>query len=206
MMAEWRGRHAIVGCLLALVLFTVADLWTKAWAMQALSKAAVTAPPVCTPDADGRRYPRLRTQSIVLVPNYLELRYAENCGAAFGLLDESPRWIRTVVFMAAGTVAIAALLWMFLRRRGGWLFAMAVPLVVSGAIGNMVDRVRLGYVVDFIYFHIHDRFEWPTFNIADATITVGVALLLLDGLKGPEATVKAPGAAEPSGRSGAEKA
>jgi signal peptidase II len=206
MMAEWRGSRAIVGCLLALVLFTVADLWTKAWAMEALSRAALTAPPVCTPDADGRRYQRLRTQSIVLVPNYLELRYAENCGAAFGLMDESPRWLRTVVFMAAGTIAIGALLWMFVRRRGGPLFAMAVPLVVSGAIGNMVDRVRLGYVVDFIHFHIYDRFAWPTFNIADATITVGVALLLLDGLKRPESTVKAPGAAEPSGRAGAEKA
>jgi signal peptidase II len=202
MMAEWRGSRAIVGCLVALVLFTVADLWTKAWAIEALSRAAVTARPVCTPDADGRRYQRLRTQSIVLVPNYLELRYAENCGAAFGLLDESPRWLRTGVFMTAGTIAIAALLWMFMRRRGGPLFAMAVPLVVSGAIGNMVDRVRLGYVVDFIYFHIHDRFEWPTFNIADATITVGVALLLLDGLKHPESSVKAPGAAE----SGVEKA
>jgi signal peptidase II len=205
-MMEWRGRSAIAGCLLALVLFTAADLWTKAWAIEALSRAPVTAPPVCTPDADGRRYQRLRTQSIVLVPNYLELRYAENCGAAFGLLDESPRWLRAGVFMAAGTIAIAALLWMFVRGRGGALFAMAVPLVVSGAIGNMVDRVRLGYVVDFIYFHIHDRFEWPTFNIADATITVGVALLLLDGLKRPESAAKASGAAEPGGRPGTEKA
>ena len=206
MMADRRGNRAIVGCLLALVLFTVADLWTKAWAMEVLSRAAVTAPPVCTPDADGRRYQRLRTQSIVLVPNYLELRYAENCGAAFGLLDDSPRWLRTMVFMAAGTIAIAALLWMFVRGRGGPLFAMAVPLVVSGAIGNLVDRVHLGYVVDFIYFHIYDRFEWPTFNIADATITVGVALLLLDGLRRPESTVKAPGATQPGGRTGTEKA
>lgn len=206
MMAEWRSSRAIVGCLLALALFTAADLWTKAWAMEALSRAAVTAPPVCTPDAEGRRYQRLRTQPIVLVPNYLELRYAENCGAAFGLLDESPRWLRATVFLVAGAVAISALLWMFVRGRGGPLFAMAVPLVVSGALGNMVDRVRLGYVVDFIHFHIHDRFAWPTFNIADATITVGVALLLLDGLRRPESTVPTPGSAQPSGRAGAEKA
>jgi signal peptidase II len=206
MMAEWRSRSAIVGCLLALAVFTAADLWSKAWAMEALSRPAATAPAVCTPDADGRRYQRLRTQSIVLVPNYLELRYAENCGAAFGLMDDSPRWLRTLVFMAAGAIAITALLWMFVRGRGGPLFAMAVPLVVSGAIGNLVDRVRLGYVVDFIYFHIHDRFEWPTFNIADATITVGVALLLLDGLKRPESSVPTPGAAQPGGRARAEKA
>jgi signal peptidase II len=193
----------MVGCLLALVVFTAADLWSKAWAMEALSRPALSAPAVCMPDADGRRYQRLRTQSIVLVPDYLELRYAENCGAAFGLLDESPRWLRTGVFMAAGSIAIAALLWMFARRRGGALFAMAVPLVVSGAVGNMVDRVRLGYVVDFIYFHIHDRFEWPTFNVADATITVGVALLLLDGLKRP---VPTSGAVDPGSRAGAEKA
>jgi signal peptidase II len=67
---------------------------------------------------------------------------------------------------------------------------------VSGALGNMVDRVRLGYVVDFIHFHVYDSFEWPTFNVADSTITIGVALLLLDGLRKP---AEAPaGAAAPA--------
>jgi signal peptidase II len=194
MMSEWRSKRAVVVCFIALVVCTAADLWSKAWALETLSRPTASAPPVCTPDAQGRRYQRLRTESIVLVENYLELRYAENCGAAFGLLDESPRWLRSIVFLTAGAVAVGALLWMFVRGRGGPLFAVSVPLIVSGAIGNLVDRVRLGYVVDFIYFHIYDRFEWPTFNVADATITIGVALLLLDGMRRPAAEPAVAGA------------
>jgi signal peptidase II len=181
-------------CLIALVLLTALDLWTKAWAERELSRERTAQlSPVCTPDAQGRySMQRLRSDSIVLVPDYLELRYAENCGAAFGLLDDAPRWLRVIVFMGAGVVAIAALLWMFARGHGGKLFAVSVPLVASGALGNMVDRLRLGYVVDFIHFHIRDGFEWPTFNVADSTITVGVALLLLDGLRGPATRAEAP--------------
>jgi signal peptidase II len=186
-MSDPRSMRSLAVCLITLVALTALDLWTKAWAEQALSRERTSQlSPVCSPDAEGRySMQRLRTESIVLVPDYLELRYAENCGAAFGLLDDAPRWLRVIVFMGAGVVAIAALLWMFARGHGGKLFAVSVPLVASGALGNMVDRLRLGYVVDFIHFHIRDGFEWPTFNVADSTITIGVALLLLDGLRGP---------------------
>lgn len=184
-MSQLRSPRSIALCLVALIALTALDLWTKHWAEGALSlERSQALSEVCTPDAEGRYFmQRQRTDSIVLVPNYLELRYAENCGAAFGMLDEAPRALRVFVFMGAGLVAIGALLWMFLRGHGGPLFAASVPFIASGAFGNMVDRLRLGYVVDFIHFHIHDKFEWPTFNIADAAITVGVALLLLDGLR-----------------------
>lgn len=187
MTAEPRSKREIAICFAALFALTALDLWTKAWAEGALSRPRATpVTEVCAPDEHGNYYmQRLRSEAVVLVPNYLELRYAENCGAAFGMLDDAPRWLRVSVFMGAGVVAIAALLLMFVRGHGGAMFAWAVPLVASGALGNMVDRVRLGYVVDFIHFHIHDKFEWPTFNVADATITVGVALLLLDGLRRP---------------------
>jgi signal peptidase II len=90
---------------------------------------------------------------------------------------------------------------MFARGNGGPLFAWSVPLVVSGALGNMIDRVRLGYVVDFIHFHVYDSFEWPTFNVADSTITVGVALLLLDGMRRVEPSPGKPGT-QPQAESG----
>jgi signal peptidase II len=188
-MSDPRSMRSLALCLIALAALTALDLWTKAWAEQTLSRERTRqVAPACTPDADGSySMQRLRADSIVLVPDYLELRYAENCGAAFGLLDEAPRWLRVVVFMGAGIVAIAALLWMFAQGHGGKLFAVSVPLVASGALGNMIDRLRLGYVVDFIHFHIRDGFEWPTFNVADSTITVGVALLLIDGLRRPVA-------------------
>ena len=187
MMSERRSTRAIVACLVALVALTALDLWTKAWAESALSRErTIAVAPACTADAQGNYYmQRVRAKSIVLVPDHLEFRYAENCGAAFGLLDEAPRWLRVTVFMGAGALAIGALLWMFVRGNGGPLFAASVPLVVSGAAGNMVDRFRLGYVVDFIHFYIPDVFDWPTFNVADSTITVGVALLLLDGMRKP---------------------
>lgn len=182
---ERRSPRAIALCLAALAFFTALDLWSKDWAVEALSRERIAeVPAACTPDAGGRYYmQRAREGRVVLIEGYLELRYAENCGAAFGMLDEAPRWVRVSIFMSAGLLAVGALLWMFVIGNGGRLFAWSVPLVVSGAIGNMVDRVRLGYVVDFIRFHLQDGWEWPTFNIADSAITVGVALLLLDGLR-----------------------
>ena len=208
-MQQSRGARALILCAVATVLFTALDLWTKDWAETTLSQA----PPqpvssVCTPDEMGRfRWARVGSETATRVGVFLELRHAENCGAAFGRLDEAPRWVRAGVFMSAGTLAVIALFVMFARGNGGPLFAWSVPLVVSGALGNMVDRVRLGYVVDFIHFHIHEGFivpfmrgfEWPTFNIADSTITVGVALLLLDGLRRTE-----PAAPKPATEAGAE--
>lgn len=192
-MAQSRTLQSIVICLVALVALTALDLWTKGWAQERLSVApAVTTSPACTPDKNGRFSSQRRGSDVIeLVPNFLALRYAENCGAAFGTLDEAPRSLRVVLFTSAALVAIGALLWMFVRGHGGPLFAASVPFIASGAIGNMIDRLRLGYVVDFIHFHVYDKFHWPTFNIADTTITIGVALLLLDGLRRPE-TVAQP--------------
>jgi signal peptidase II len=61
-------------------------------------------------------------------------------------------------------------------------------LIASGALGNLIDRFRLGYVVDFIRFHLRDAFVWPTFNIADSTITVGVLLLVIEGFAAPKSS------------------
>jgi signal peptidase II len=128
---------------------------------------------------------RVRTISVVLIDNFLEFRYAENCGAAFGMLYNSPVIFRSILFTTAATIAVVVLFWMLVTGTGGPLFAWSVPLVSSGACGNLLDRVFNGYVVDFIRFHIHEAFEWPTFNFADITITIGVVLLVLDGLRRP---------------------
>ncbi len=122
---------------------------------------------------------------VELVDGSLEFRYQENCGAAFGLFRNQPAWVRNSVFGLAAVLASLALLWMFAKGRGGRFFAMSVPFVVSGAIGNLVDRLRLGYVVDFIRFYWDGELfglrEWPTFNVADVTITIGVIFLIIDG-------------------------
>jgi signal peptidase II len=183
-----RSTQAFALCLAALALFTMLDLWSKDWAMATLSRAPLSPPgPVCQAgDDNGLVYfQRVQKPPIVLAEGYLELRYAENCGAAFGVLNHGPSWLRLALFGPAAIAATAGLLWLFLTGYGGKLYAISVPLIASGALGNLIDRFRLGYVVDFIRFHIHDSFVWPTFNVADSTITVGVALLLIEGFIAP---------------------
>jgi signal peptidase II len=189
-MPQRRSPQAIAFCLLFLAFFTWLDLWTKAWASAALPCDPSTSES-CR-DIPGK--PVSRNGGIVLVPGYLDFSYAENRGAAFGMLNDAPDWVRATLFTSAAAIATGALLWMFITQHGGPLFALSVPLIVSGALGNMVDRWRLGYVVDFIRFHLHDGWEWPTFNVADCTITVGVAFLLIDGMRKPATAERADGA------------
>lgn len=170
----------------AMLLLLAADLGTKEWALHALSTERISAPPeeVCEPDASGRiQWQRLRRGEIEIIPDYVGLRYAENCGAAFGLLRGQPRWLRRGVFVIAAIAASVFLAWMLWQGRGGRPFVWAVPLIVSGALGNLVDRVRHGFVVDFVRLHWRDGPEWPTFNVADVGITIGVVLLLVDGMR-----------------------
>ena len=199
-----RARRLVVWCVLGTVALTAVDLWSKAWALDALSAERVgETPAVCQPDERGYVRPqRAATTPISLVDDHLELHYAENCGAAFGMLRSAPALVRHGIFGTAAVLASIALFWMFATGRGGAAFAWAVPFIVSGALGNLVDRVRLGYVVDFIrlYWSEPIRFlgtQWPTFNIADATITVGVVLLLIDGWREGKAEKEAAKAPQP---------
>lgn len=159
------------------------DLGSKQWALDRLSQpSTLGSDPVCTPDSRGRIQPqRAQRPPVVLIDGYLELRYAENCGAAFGFMRDMPSALRKAVFYVAAIGAVVLLLWMFVTGRGGRLFAVSTPLIVAGAIGNLVDRLRFGYVVDFVRVHIEERWAYPTFNVADAWITIGVVLILIEG-------------------------
>jgi signal peptidase II len=196
-----RSRKALVVCLAAIGVFTAMDLGSKHWALDRLSQPSSHASePVCEPDEYGRIRPHRNQRSpVVLIDGVLEFRYAENCGAAFGFMRDMPTTVRKGVFYVAALGAVVLLLWMFATGRGGKLFAISVPLIVAGAIGNFVDRVNLGYVVDFVRFHINDRWAYPTFNVADAWITIGVALILIEGFldgrrakHGPAESAEAP--------------
>ena len=163
------------------------DLGSKEWALSTLSKERSTpAGAVCVPDVSGYApMQRERLPAQVLIPNYLEFRYAENCGAAFGALRDSSRAVRHGLFSVAGLIAISVLTFMVVKGRGGTLFFAGAPLVVAGAVGNLADRFRHGFVVDFVRFHLEERWEYPTFNVADVFIVVGVALMMLDGFREP---------------------
>lgn len=180
-----KSGRSIALCLAALAVLTAADLGTKDWAREALSEPhpAGSAPPVCAADANGRRgMQRQPVDAHVLIEGHLQFRYAENCGAAFGVMRSAPSWVRTGIFTVAALGFMGLLFSMYLRGGGGRMFTIAVPLIASGALGNLVDRIRYGYVIDFIRYH--GLFEWPTFNVADIAIAVGAAFLFLDGFGG----------------------
>ncbi len=125
-------------------------------------------------------------RSFTLSPNYLRIRYAENTGAAFGLFRGLPAAARGLLFhlVSIGAVVLITLYYLRLSSTAPEeRFArIGLPLVLGGALGNYLDRLARGFVVDFIEAHWHDRATWPSFNVADSCIVVGVGLLLLDGL------------------------
>ena len=108
----------------------------------------------------------------------ISLRY--NKGAAFSFLEGASGWQRWFFTVLALAVGITIVVWM--RRLKGaaqWLLSLSLALILAGALGNMIDRLRIGHVIDFVVAHWH-RAEFPAFNVADSSITVGAALLLLD--------------------------
>lgn len=119
----------------------------------------------------------------VSVLPFLDITHLRNRGAAFGILNELPENIRLPFFAIVFVLAIVVIL-LFLRKayERDTLLVFSLSLILGGAIGNSIDRFRLGYVTDFIDFHWfgHPDYHWPPFNIADSAITVGVVLILFD--------------------------
>jgi len=152
----WRA-----GYLLAAFFLYMADQASKAWAVKAL------------------RFGEDR----VVIRGFLQFAYTENPGIAFGQLQEGGpfgRWF-FVVLASAATVAV---FYYFMRTpRNDDRILGACALLLAGILGNLTDRARLGYVVDFIVVHAGD-YHWPTFNVADASICIGALLLLLDLFRG----------------------
>jgi len=112
----------------------------------------------------------------------LQITHLHNTGAAFSFLAEASGWQRNFFIALAVSVSLGILVWMLsLPRKGNGLLSPGLALVMGGALGNVIDRIRLGYVVDFIHVHWQDAF-FPAFNVADSAITVGAAFLLLDAL------------------------
>lgn len=172
--------------LVSLGLLTAMDVGSKEWALDNLSLPRMPADqtPVCEPDDNGSiAYQRQPKAPQALIDGVFNLYYAENCGAAFSMLRTAPSWLRMGIFVTASVTAAFLLISMFVRGMGGPLFAAAVPLIVSGAVGNNLnDRPRHGFVVDFLQVH-PDLFKYPIFNVADIWIAIGVGLLLIDGFR-----------------------
>jgi signal peptidase II len=139
------------------VLIVLLDQWTKAWILQSLKIH------------DG----------FAVIEGLFNIVHVRNPGAAFGFLAGAPPWFRSVFFLAVTVAAIGLILY-YLRqiRNGALALVLALALILAGAVGNLIDRVRFGEVVDFLDFYIGSA-HWPAFNIADAAISAGAVLLAI---------------------------
>jgi signal peptidase II len=154
------GRHVgATGWLWLSFVVVVADQLTKWWVVRELELF----------------------ERIEILP-VLDLTLLYNTGAAFSFLSDAGGWQRFLFVGLALLVTLMILVWLRrLPRRGQGLLAAALALVAGGALGNVIDRTRLGHVVDFISVH-HGSWYFPAFNVADSAITVGAALLIIESL------------------------
>lgn len=118
-------------------------------------------------------------QSVPVIEGLFNLTYIRNAGAAFGLLGNLPPAVRGPLFVAVSIGALVVLVvLLFTLRRDQQVLRVTLATVLGGAIGNMIDRLRVGEVIDFLDVHWRG-YHWPAFNVADSCITVGVIVLLI---------------------------
>src|SRR6185503_17356121 len=143
-----------------------ADLGSKLWAERRLDRPDAIFPPV------------------ELIKGHLDFVLAKNRGGAWGLLQDTPEYVRRPFFLLVSAVAITFILSLYRRLLPNQhALKWGLPLVLGGALGNLVDRIRYSHVIDFIHAHAkwggRDH-SWPTFNVADIAICVGVGLMAID--------------------------
>jgi signal peptidase II len=163
----------------------VSDLWSKWWAVKNLEKAGIYVPPK------------------EIIKGRLSFVLARNPGGAWGMLHDQPEKVRKPFFVLVSIVAVVVILSMFRKldprqRALKW----GLPLVLGGALGNLVDRIRYGKVIDFIDVVYWTNAQtgprhWPTFNVADIAICVGVALMAIDFIFPQKRTIRVPAKKKP---------
>lgn len=153
-MRESRGVRAKLGWLGLAAVVVALDQLTKGWVVA-----------------------RLRLHERIDVLPFFRLTHVRNTGAAFSFLAHAGGWQRWFLLGLAVATSCAILVWMWRLQGHEGLKAAGLALILGGALGNCIDRARFGYVIDFLDV-FYQRWHWPAFNVADAAITLGVALLL----------------------------
>jgi signal peptidase II len=134
-----------------------------------------------------------------VIRGYFDLRYSLNTGAAWSFLADADPTFRRWFFLSATILAMVLIGSMYHRARMDQrAYRWALALLYSGAIGNFIDRLRAGHVVDFISLHLRDSFQWATFNVADIAITAGLVLLAIDMIKTRKKPVPVPAGVAPT--------
>ncbi|MBW2466460.1 MAG: lipoprotein signal peptidase [Deltaproteobacteria bacterium] len=121
-------------------------------------------------------------EQLTVIPGLFNLVYVTNTGAAFGFLAGDKSGLRQIFFIGVAIVALGVIFYAYGHlKKQGKIFVYSLGLIGGGAIGNLIDRLRFGSVVDFLDFYL-GNYHWPAFNAADSAITLGVALFLLGTL------------------------
>ncbi|MEF3254051.1 MAG: signal peptidase II [Deferribacterales bacterium] len=118
-------------------------------------------------------------ESIPVIDGFFNITYVLNPGAAFGFLANLNEKIRVLFFVVVTIIAISLVIYLLKKEWNHKIRRLAYIFILSGAIGNLIDRIWLGKVIDFLDFYIKS-YHWPAFNVADTSISIGVGLLLLD--------------------------
>ncbi|MDP2432426.1 MAG: signal peptidase II [Pseudomonadota bacterium] len=120
---------------------------------------------------------------VIPLTSFFNLIHVHNSGAAFSLFADQPGWQRWF-FLAIASVATVVIIYLLKKTAGRPLFSAALALILGGAVGNVIDRILYGYVIDFLDFYL-GAWHFPAFNVADSAITVGAAILIWDSFRKP---------------------
>ncbi len=153
-----RGRRALLIASAVALVLVIADQWTK---------LSITS--------------NLRYGESVAITSFFNLVLVYNKGAAFSFLSNADGWQR-FLFIGITLAAVGMLCWLIVKHESEKLFRWGLTLILGGAIGNLIDRIAYGHVIDFLDFHFAGWHFWA-FNVADSAITVGAALLILDSFR-----------------------
>ncbi len=117
-------------------------------------------------------------QTISVIPGFFNLTHIYNPGGAFGFLSGSPSELRHLFFLISSVVAMGLIFFLYAKTPPGQgLLEFGLSLIMGGAIGNIIDRIRIGKVIDFLDLYVKDL-HWPAFNVADSAITIGIGLFI----------------------------
>ena len=121
-------------------------------------------------------------QPVTVIEGFWDWTLVHNYGAAFSFLSDAGGWQKWFFSALAVVISLVMTLWLRVTPRADWRNALPLALVIAGAIGNLIDRLRFGYVVDFVDWYV-GKHHWPAFNVADSAIVVGAVLLVLFSFK-----------------------
>jgi signal peptidase II len=121
-------------------------------------------------------------ESIPVIDGFFNIAYVKNSGAAFGFMAEGPLWFRQIFFLLLPVLFCGWIFYLLIKTLSGpFYLSLAYALIIAGAIGNLIDRFSMGYVVDFLLFYWKDEANhFPAFNVADSCITIAAGLLIID--------------------------